>query len=308
MIRARSGRPQSVDCRYVGRAPGRYALRMLTISSSQREPGAVLMFHSTTGTRGDDLFRTGRFDHAPAAAERSGAAGNPVNFQILWRPYLAVTAPIIVLLSGLGALALYSTFFLGHGSVYGLVPLFLLNAEENIPTLFSSANLAFCSLLLLVAGAGARHSGRPFATAWIVLGLAALYVAIDESVQIHELLDRHTQWTEGLFEAQGPLQGPWVVVYGAIALAFALGFARFFLHLPGRYRLLLSAGAVLFVGASIGLEMVGADMLSRSGKTLGYELVNWAEEVLEMSAVMLVNASLLSYLQTTYGPLTIRLG
>ena len=251
---------------------------------------------------------TGLFHHSPAAAERSGTGGNPVTLPILWRPYVAVTAAIIVILSGLGALALYSTFFLGHGSVYGLVPLFLLNAEDNIPTLFSSANLAFCGFLLLVAGAGARRSGRPYATAWTVLGLAALYVAIDESVQIHELFDRNTHWTEGLFKAEGPLQGPWVVVYGAIALAFAIGFARFFLHLPRRYKLLFSAGAVLFVGASLGLEMVGAEMLTRSGKTLGYELVNWAEEVLEMSAVMLVNASLLSYLQTTHGPLTIRLG
>ena len=284
----------------MGRPRGRYALRILKILLSQ--PGRE------RGTGGNGLSGPGFPITLRLQRNVPAPRADPVNFSIFWRAYLAVTAPIIIVLSGLGALALYSTFFLGHGSVYGLVPLFLLNAEDNIPTLFSSANLAFCSFLLLVAAAGARQSGRPYATAWTVLGLAALFVAIDESVQIHELLDRNTHWTQGLFRAEGPLQGPWVVVYGAIALAFAIGFARFFLHLPRKYQLFFAAGAVLFVGASVGLEMVGADMFTRSGKTLGYELVNWVEEILEMSAVMLVNASLLSYLQTTYGPLTIRLG
>lgn len=231
-----------------------------------------------------------------------------MNIPIQWRSYLVVTVPIVVVLSALGALALYSIFVLGHGSAYGLVPMFLLNAEGNIPTFFSSANLMFCSILLFVAGGNAKQSGRPFAITWIFLGLIALLVAVDEGVQIHELLDRNREWTKGLFKAEGALAGPWVVVYGALVLGFLIGFARFFLHLPPRYKLLFSSGAAMFVGASIGLEMIGAEVWTAAGKSFFFEIVNWIEEVFEMSAVTLINASLLSYIQTMHGPLTIRTG
>jgi len=231
-----------------------------------------------------------------------------MNIPIQWRSYLILTIPTVIVLSALGALALYFTFALGHGSVYGLVPMFLLNAEGNIPTFFSSANLMFCSFLLLVAGAGARQTGRPFALAWTLLGLIALLIAIDEGVQIHELLDRNRAWTDGLFEAEGALAGPWVVVYGTLVLAFLTGFAQFFLHLPPKYKLLFSAGAAMYVGASIGLEMIGAEVWTAAGKSLLFEMINWIEEVFEMSAVTLINASLLAYIQTMHGPLAVRAG
>jgi len=227
---------------------------------------------------------------------------------IRWQSYLVVTTPLIIVLSALGALALYSTFVLGHGSVYGLVPMLLLNAEGNIPTFFSSANLILCSALLLIAGAGAKQSDQPFAIAWTVLGLLALLVALDEGVQIHELLDHNREWTKSLFKADGALAGPWVVVYGALVLGFLIGFTRFFLHLPPKYKLLFASGAALFVGAAIGLEMIGAEVWTADGKSFRFEIINWIEEVFEMSAVTLINASLLSYIQTMHGPLAIRTG
>ena len=136
--------------------------------------------------------------------------------------------------------------------------------------------------------------------------MSALFVAVDEGAQIHELLDRNPQWTAGLFEARGALDGPWVVVYGALALGFCVGLTRFFLHLPPRYKLLFSLGAGPFVGASIGLEMLGAQVSTSAGKSLLYEGVNAVEEVIEMAAVTLINASLLSYLQTMHGLLMLR--
>lgn len=231
-----------------------------------------------------------------------------MNIPIQWRSYLIVTVPLVIILSALGALALYSTFVLRHGSVHGLVPMFLLNAEGNIPTFFSSANLMFSSIVLFVAGGSAKQSGRPFAIAWIALGLVAMFLAVDEGVQIHELLDRNREWTKGFFKASGFLAGPWVVVYGTLVLGFLVGFARFFLHLPPKYKLLFSFGAAMFVGASIGLEMIGAQVWTASGKSLSFEIVNWIEEVFEMSAVTLINASLLSYVQTMHGSLTIQTG
>lgn len=231
-----------------------------------------------------------------------------MNIPIQWRSYLVVAVPLVIVLSLLGALALYRIHVLGHGTAYGLVPLFLLNAEGNIPTFFSSANLVFCSILLFLAGHAAKQSSQPFAISWSLLGLLALFVAVDEGAQIHELLDRNRAWTTHLFEPQGALAGPWVVAYGTLVLAVLAGYVRFFLHLPTRYRLLFALGAALFVGASIGLEMLGAKEWTAAGKSLLFEILNWIEEVCEMSAVTLINASLLSYIQSRHGPLTIRTG
>lgn len=233
---------------------------------------------------------------------------HPLCIRIKWQTYLAVAVPLVLALALLGALALYVTFVLGHGTVRGLVPMFHLNAEGNIPTFFSVANLVFCGLLLLFCGRAARESGQPFAIAWNILGLLAMFVAVDEGVQIHELLDRNREWTNNLFKPQGALAGPWVVAYGILVLGVLAGYMRFLLHLPTRYKLLFSFGAALFVGASIGVEMLGAQEWTAAGKSFLFEMINWVEEVCEMSAVTLVNASLLSYIQTSYGPLTIRTG
>lgn len=225
--------------------------------------------------------------------------------EITPRSYLFIAVPIVLALSVMGLLALVSTFALNHGSVYGLVPMFLLNAEGNIPTFFSATNLLFGSMLLMLVAALTRRTGRRFAGTWLLLGLGALCVAVDEAAQVHELLDENPQWTNGSLTGE---DSPWVLVYGAIAVVLVIASARLFLHLPRRFQLMFSLGAAMFVAGAIGLEIIGAQELTTVGKTWYYEAVNGVEEVLEMSAVTLVNASLLAYIRTTYGPLRLSSG
>ena len=222
--------------------------------------------------------------------------------QITPRAYLFIAVPLVLLLSGMGALALYSTFVLGHGSVYGLVPMFLLDAEANIPTFFSAMNLILCSVLLMLVATFTARSGGRFVGSWVLLGIGALFVGVDEAAQIHELLDKNPQWTGGNLRGE---DSPWVLVYGVVALAVAVATAGLFLQLPRRYQALFALGAGMFVAGSIGFEIIGARELTAAGKTWFYGAVNGAEEMLEMAAVTLVNASLLSYIQTRHGPLVI---
>lgn len=222
--------------------------------------------------------------------------------EITPRAYLFIAVPVVLLLAGMGALALYSTYVLGHGSVYGLVPMFLLDAEGNVPTFFSALNLILCSLLLMLVATFTARSGGRFVGSWVLLGIGAAFVGVDEAAQIHELLDRNPQWTGGALRGE---DSPWVLVYGVVALAFAMATAGLFLHLPRRYQVLFALGAGMFVAGSIGLEIIGARELTGAGKTWFYAVVNGTEEVLEMAAVTLVNASLLSYIQSRHGPLVI---
>lgn len=219
------------------------------------------------------------------------------------RAYLWVAVPIVIALSAMGALALYSTFGLGHGSVYGAVPLFMLNAEANIPTFFSALNLMLCGLLLLLVAAFTSRARRRFAGSWFLLGVGALFVGVDEAAQIHELLDANPEWTLGTLRKE---DSPFVVVYALLALGIAISVLRLFLHLPMRYKLLFSSAAALFVAGALGLELIGARELTTTGATLYYEVVNGVEEVMEMAAVVMLNASLLGYIRAMHGPLTIR--
>lgn len=218
------------------------------------------------------------------------------------RAYLFIAVPVVFALSAMGALALFSTFVLGHGSVYGLVPLFLLNAEANIPTFFSALNLILCGLLLLLIATFTARTGGRFVASWVLLGLGALFVGVDEAAQIHELLDANPQWTLGMMRKE---DSPFVVVYGLLTLGLAVATFRLFLRLPTRYKVLFTSTAVLYVGGALGLELVGARELTTAGATWYYEVVNGMEEVLEMAAVTLLNASLLGYIRSMHGPLTI---
>ena len=60
---------------------------------------------------------------------------------------LAAIAVVLVLASFGGQ---FSKFVLGHGNLKGLVALFNLDAEDNIPTHFSAMLLLFATLLLAI--------------------------------------------------------------------------------------------------------------------------------------------------------------
>ena len=211
---------------------------------------------------------------------------------------LIVLAGVIAALSAANIGTLILEYGFGYDYAKGMVPLFRLNAEANLPTVFSFFLILTSSALCwLISRACARqHPVRSFA--WAALSVIALFLAIDEGFTIHELLDTYPQWTEGLFEARGVLHGPWVVVYGAGVLVFILVFLPFFFSLPTKYKLIFSACVIIYVSGAIGLEMVGAAELDATGlETLYYEVVNSIEEMMEMSAVALAIYGLLRYLR-----------
>ncbi len=57
-------------------------------------------------------------------------------------------AGVIIFLSLAHLAGLISTYYLGHNHVFGLVPLFDLNSERNLPTLYAGLGLLFCAVLL----------------------------------------------------------------------------------------------------------------------------------------------------------------
>ncbi len=73
-----------------------------------------------------------------------------MNFTITRKNIIKLLVVIAICLIGLSLLTIISTFVFGRGNIYGLIPLFSLDREANIPTIFSTLLLAssFVSFLL----------------------------------------------------------------------------------------------------------------------------------------------------------------
>ena len=183
--------------------------------------------------------------------------------------------------------------------------LFDLNREQNIPTLFSTLQLALASALLalmfLLAGRN-NWSGRYY---WGGLALIFAFLAGDEFCEWHETLIAPMREH---FQVSGALSFGWVIPYSALVLLFAAGYARFWWELPKQTRWLFALSAVIFVGGGIGMEMVGSYLFTLYGwESVQFDVQTMLEESLEMSGVALFVYALLCHLRDRVGALAIRL-
>ena len=183
------------------------------------------------------------------------------------------------------------------------VRLFSLDAEGNIPTWFSSAMLLAASALLGVIAHFRRRHGQPFANHWAVLALVFLYISMDETARIHEMLGTPVN---AVWDTNGFLHFGWIIPGILFVVLFAAAYVPFLFHLPRRTRRgFLIAGTVFVVGA-IGFESLCGYFYSRSGSYLDvpFLLAANVEEVLEMvGIVILLHALLLFIQQELRGPI-----
>jgi hypothetical protein len=185
----------------------------------------------------------------------------------------------------------------GHDHVYGLVRLFDLDREVNVPSFYSGALFFLDSLLLLLVARAAPSPGPR--RVWSFLCLLFLFLAFDELYSVHERLTgpvREALHTSGLFYYA------WVIVYlPAVALVGAV-FAPVWWRLaePARRRLTIAAGVYL-LGAVV-LEMVSGAYRGRSEIwTPVYGLLVAVEESLEMAGLILMARALLGLLDQEAG-------
>jgi hypothetical protein len=110
------------------------------------------------------------------------------------------------------------------------------------------------------------------------------------------------------FDATGPLTYPWVVIGGTIALFVGVTYLRFLRVLPPAARRGFVVAGTCYVGGALGMEMVGAWLVSAEGLALQldgwqdrgdfpvtYALAVALEEGLEMFGLILFLRALLGY-------------
>jgi hypothetical protein len=169
--------------------------------------------------------------------------------------------------------------------------------ENSFPTFFQVLMLITTATLLFVTGRiqKERHEEH---RAWTVLALVFVAMTFDEASSIHELaIDRMRSLVEGIeFFYFG-----WVVLAIPLVIIFVLSFSRFLLRLDRRTRRTFLIGGALFVVGALGFEMISGAYVSENGRnTLAYSMfLVSAEELLEMTGVLIFLSGVLRFLQST---------
>ena len=201
----------------------------------------------------------------------------------------AVLVPAALLVAALGLVALY---WLSLRPGFPLDPApFDLNAERNIPALFSAALWLGASALALVCMRRSRAEGWPLGIYWPLMAVLFLYLGLDEAVMIHE---RVGNVLGGLYAFSGAFFYAWVVAGLAFLGLVGLVFLRFLAALRPVNLVLLLLAAGIFVSGAVGVEMMGAayDYAGQVPGTfplgLNWRRANALEEGLEMLGVILL--------------------
>ncbi|NAZ74698.1 hypothetical protein GTQ99_04575 [Kineococcus sp. T13] len=155
------------------------------------------------------------------------------------------------------------------------------NTEMNLPAWFTSVLLAVVSLVVLDVARQAHLRRDRWRRHWAVLGAGFAYLSLDELVALHE---KFIGPMSSLVGDQGVFKYAWVAAAGPVVLVLLLAYLRFLRALPRRTAALVVLGGVLYVGGSVGLEMVASALsgvgFSEDGVFLGTIMA--LEEVCEM--------------------------
>ena len=171
-----------------------------------------------------------------------------------------------------------------------LVDLFSLSYEANLPTWYSSALLLACAAALahLARVAGADR----LRWHWAALAALFVYFSIDEAVQLHERLN-------ALYDLPGLLYFGWVIPAAAFTAGVGLAFVPFLRALPpATRRSFLLAGAVYVSGALVMELPLGLYTHAHGDAGLGYALIDWVEESLEITGATLFLLAILRHAAT----------
>jgi hypothetical protein len=172
----------------------------------------------------------------------------------------------------------------------GVVPIFSLSYEQNVPTWYSSSLLLVCSLLLAITAAGARKTRQGFVSHWAGLAAAFLYISLDEFVQLHE-------GAGGGLKLNGVLYFSWVVPASIVVAFLGVIYLRFLAHLPRITRVRFIVAGTLYVAGALGMELPLGYWTERAGTdNVVYAAIDFVEESMEMLGMNLFLLALVDYL------------
>jgi hypothetical protein len=207
-----------------------------------------------------------------------------------------VLATAVALLLAASLLGQISRYEFGHDYVYGLVHLFNVDGERNIPTFFTVLLAATSAMLLVVIGLASRGNERNDSRYWFALAAGFVFLGYDEAFQVHEQMIAPMRRLMGNANL-GVFYFGWVVpgILGVCALA--LFFLKFLLRLPATTRRWLLLSGALYLGGCIGMELLDGKYVEAYGESMTYSVLVTIEEALEMSGLATLIYTLLGHIE-----------
>jgi hypothetical protein len=219
------------------------------------------------------------------------------NYQIsINRHAIAHTlATVIALLLAASLLGQLSRYEFGHDYVYGLVHLFNVDGERNIPTFFTVLLAAIGATLLVVIGFASKRGEKNDSRYWFALAAGFVFLGYDEAFQVHEQLVAPMRQLMGNSNL-GFFYFGWVVPGIAGVCMLGLFFLKFLLRLPAVTRRWLVFAGCIYLGGCIGMELVDGKYAEAYGQDLMYSILVTVEEGLEMSGLATLVYALLGHI------------
>jgi hypothetical protein len=201
----------------------------------------------------------------------------------------------LALLSASLAVSFWALF--GNGDRYWfLTHNFDFDVKNNLPHVFKSLLLVFCSGAIFLNARQQAQSGGTFLKRWWALGWIFLWLALDEEIQIHQ------QVVSPLIASSLGVQGEkaeakvfWIVPYLIFTAGFCVAYLGFWWRLPPRVRMLFAVGGVVYVGGAAIVEELAHLYSKHYGDTnVPYLLMtNFSEWMQMIGSIVFLQALLL---------------
>ncbi|MBK9029939.1 MAG: hypothetical protein IPL61_01130 [Myxococcales bacterium] len=208
---------------------------------------------------------------------------------------VALRRPLLIAVAVVAALGLGAELWdaASDGAVVDAVaPVLSLSYEANLPTWFASCLLLACGLAAMAIAAAEPVGARWRRHWWAVAGVLTA-ASLDEVAELHEHLGGH-------LHTGGVLYFDWVIFAVAIVAALALAFLPFVRALPARTRRRLIVAGAVYLGGAVVMELPLGWWTDRAGSdNLGYALIDWVEETIELYGASLVLLALVDHRAAT---------
>ena len=198
----------------------------------------------------------------------------------------------------------------GHARLYGLVALFNLEEESNIPSFWSSFLWLIAGTLAGLITCLARNAARYDWLHWLGLSIIFFLCGMDEIVQFHERLGSlfaSVLRMEGI-RATGFLYYVWIIPALLVALVLFFVYLRFMLRLPRGVMLLIAFAGTVFITGSVGFEVLEGP-IDEAGEYMNFLYTAYVtcEESFEMAGVCILILALMRYVAGTWPSVQIAL-
>ncbi|RDV15340.1 hypothetical protein DXT99_09780 [Pontibacter diazotrophicus] len=214
-----------------------------------------------------------------------------VNISFVTR-FLGALIGLCIFMAFVRGFYIYTT---GNNTEDSLLMKFNMDFEQTLPTYVSTINLFIASALLALVSKFKRSIQDKYWLHWSILSFGFLFLSIDESISLHELLVDSV--ILDLFNISEQFHIGSSILILSCAVISILFFSKFVLHLPNKTKVRFIISGVIFVFGAAGMEAIGGYILSDGYQKVAYNIGVIIEESLEMTGVLLFIRAVLYYIK-----------